>query len=81
MKKQIIVISSILVVILLVVLVVAQTGTMPTYIPEHINLERTYSTTNRITNQTFGKCLIGDTVKLKLRGYYNETTNSFDYST
>ena len=81
MKKQTIIISGSIMVVLMVVLVVAQTGTMPTYIPDNINLSLNLATTGRITNQTFGNCLIGDTVRLKLIGEYNAVNNTFDYTT
>ena len=55
--------------------------TLPNFIPENIDLQRTYDLSNRIQNQTFGKCLIGNTVKLKLIGEYNAVNNTFDYTT
>lgn len=65
--------------IILAGLVIAQSW--PSYIPETINLQRTYNLSDRWENQTFGNCLIGDTVKLKLYGEYNAVNNTFDYST
>ena len=65
--------------IILAGLVIAQSW--PSYIPETINLQRTYNLSDRWENQTFGNCLIGDTVKLKLYGEYNSVNNTFDYST
>ena len=59
--------------------VIAQT--IPTYIPENINLGLNFNVAGHIQNQTFGRCLIGDNVKVKLIGQYNEINNTFDYST
>ena len=79
MKKQTIIISSIVIITLMAIIVVAQT--IPSYIPDNINLNLNLATTGRIANQTFGNCLIGDTVRLKLIGEYNAVNNTFDYTT
>ena len=79
MKKQTIIKSSIVIITLMAIIVIAQT--IPSYIPDNIDLNLNLVTTGRIANQTFGNCLIGDNVKLKLLGEYNTINNTFDYTT